>query len=87
MNNTGIDWKQKLTSRKMWAAIASFVTMVMVYCGAEQGSADQVAAIIIAGATMISYIIGEGMVDYGRSGYIDTSTDGNYEDVQEHEKQ
>ena len=58
-----IDWKRKLTSRKMWVAIAEFAAMLIVAFGYAQETATQVAAIIMAGATVIAYIIGEGLVD------------------------
>lgn len=58
-----IDWKRKLTSRKLWAAIASFVSMMIVACGGAEAQATQVAALIMAGATVIAYIVGEGLAD------------------------
>ena len=58
-----IDWKKKLTSRKLWAAIVSFVSLLMVGIGFTEADAAQVAAIIMAGASVIAYIIGEGLVD------------------------
>jgi hypothetical protein len=57
--------KRKLTSRKFWAAVCSFVTMLMIYRGAGESDAQQVAALIMAGATVVAYIIGEGMADAG----------------------
>ena len=36
----GIDWKRKLTSRKFWAAVCEFVTMLIIAFGgtmAEEG--------------------------------------------------
>lgn len=54
---------RKLTSRKFWAAVASFVTMIMIYRGRSEGDAQQVAALIMAGASVIAYIIGEGLAD------------------------
>lgn len=60
-----IDWKRKLTSRKFWAAVAGFVTMLLVYLGKDSGGAEQVAALIMAGASIIAYIIGEGLADSG----------------------
>ena len=59
----GIDWKRKLTSRKFWAAIAEFVTMLIVAFGGNQETAVQVTALIMAGAAVVAYIIGEGLVD------------------------
>ena len=58
-----IDWVRKLTSRKFWMAIANFVGMLIVALGGTDNQATQVTALIIAGATVIAYIIGEGLVD------------------------
>lgn len=63
-----IDWKRKLTSRKLWMAIAEFVTMLIVAFGGSESEATQVAALIMAGAGMIAYIIGEGLADAGNAG-------------------
>lgn len=60
-----IDWKRKLTSRKFWLAVASFVTMLMIYNGKDSNQAEQVASLIMAGATVIAYILGEGLADAG----------------------
>lgn len=56
-------WKAKLTSRKFWAAVASFVVLLVVAFGGTQVQAAQITAIIMAGATVIAYIVGEGLVD------------------------
>jgi hypothetical protein len=58
-----IDWKRKLTSRKFWASVASFVTMLLIYFGDSTSDAEQVAALIMGGASVIAYIIGEGLAD------------------------
>lgn len=65
-----IDWKHKLTSRKLWFSIASFVAMVMIFAGSPENSANQVAAIVMAGATVIGYVVGEGLADYGSNGEV-----------------
>lgn len=61
--NGKIDWLRKLTSRKFWMAIANFVGMLIVALGGTDNQATQVTALIIAGATVIAYIVGEGLVD------------------------
>lgn len=61
-----INWKQKLTSRKFWAAVIGFVTTILVAFGVPNLQVEQVVAIITAGSTLIAYIIGEGMVDAAR---------------------
>ena len=58
-----IDWKRKLTSRKFWAAVVGFVTPLIITLGGSESTATQVAGLIMAGATLIAYIIGEGLVD------------------------
>lgn len=57
--------KRKLTSRKFWAAVCTFVTMLMIYNGKAETDAQQVAALIMAGASVVAYIIGEGLADAG----------------------
>ena len=66
-----IDWISKLTSRKWWTSIASFVTLLIVAFGGTESTATQVASIIMAGAIVIGYTIGEGLIDsQGASGDI-----------------
>ena len=61
-----INWKQKLTSRKFWAAVVTFVSTVLVAFGVPDMTVEQVTAVITAGSAMIAYIIGEGLVDAAR---------------------
>ena len=63
---SNIDWKTKLTSRKFWAAVVGFVVPLLVAFGMTDNQAAEVASIIMAGANMIAYIIGEGLVDSSR---------------------
>lgn len=58
-----IDWKRKLTSRKFWAAVADFVGMLLVALHLSEDSATQITALIMAGAGVIAYIVGEGLAD------------------------
>lgn len=62
-----IDWKRKLTSRKLWMSIASFVSMLMIFFGYAESEASKVAALIMAGATVIGYAISEGLADAGNT--------------------
>lgn len=59
------NWKTKLTSRKMWLSIAEFVTMLYVALGGSESEATQIAALIMAGAGVIGYVIAEGLADAG----------------------
>lgn len=58
-----VDWKAKLTSRKLWVALSDFVGMLLIAFGVAQDTATQVTALIMAGAGALAYIIAEGMVD------------------------
>lgn len=71
-----INWKQKLTSRKFWAAVVGFVTPLLLAFGIGENVVTQVTSIIMSGGTLIAYIIGEGLIDAANtgSGGIDTET-------------
>lgn len=58
-----MDWKTKLVSRKFWAAIANFVTMLIIALGGAEQTATQITALIMAGAGVIAWIVAEGMAD------------------------
>ena len=58
-----IDWKRKLTSRKLWLAIAGFVTGLIVAFGGSENTANTVSGCIMSGAAVIAYTIGEGLAD------------------------
>lgn len=60
-----INWARKLTSRKFWIAIANFVAMMIVAFGGTDNQASQVTALIMAGASVVAYVIGEGLADAG----------------------
>ena len=66
-----IDWVRKLTSRKLWTAVASFVSMMIVATGGAENTATQVTALIMAGASVVAYIIGEGWTDSANTGAED----------------
>ena len=61
------NWKSKLTSRKFWAAVIAFITAVMPAFGVPDITVTQVTAVVMAAATMIGNIIGEGVVDAART--------------------
>ena len=64
---TNSDWKRKLTSRKLWMALAGFVSGLLIYRGHTEQEASQVAALIMAGASVIAYCVGEGLADGGKA--------------------
>ena len=58
-----MNWKYKLTSRKFWVAIADFVAMLLVFLNYPQDKTTQIVALIMAGAAVVAYIVGEGLAD------------------------
>lgn len=59
---------RKLTSRKFWVAVVGFITPLLLAFGVEETSVNQVAAIIMAGADVVAYLIAEGMADAAGKG-------------------
>ncbi len=58
-----IDWKRKLTSRKLWVAVAGFVAGIIVIFGGSQEESDKISGAILSGAAVVGYIFGEGLTD------------------------
>jgi len=58
-----MDLKRKLTSRKFWLALIGFITPILVMYKVPQETIAQVTSIIMAGATLIAYILAEGFTD------------------------
>lgn len=63
-----INWMKKLTSRKFWVSVASFTSMMILATGGTENTATQVTALIMAGASVVAYIIGEGLTDSANTG-------------------
>ncbi len=66
-----IDWKRKLTSRKLWVAVAGFVAGLIVIFGGSQDTADKVSGSIMSGAAVVGYIVAEGLTDDANVGKDD----------------
>lgn len=62
-----INWIQKLTSRKLWTALTGFVAGLLVYFGKSAEEIDSIVALIMAFASLLAYIIAEGLVDANRT--------------------
>ena len=54
---------RKLTSRKFWVAVCEFVTMLIIALNGTQDEATKITALIMAGAAVLAYILGEGLID------------------------
>lgn len=64
MNN--INWKQKLSSRKLWAALVGVVVGVAMAFGMDESEWTEVAGIITSLVSVVAYIFGEAKVDAAR---------------------
>jgi len=66
-----IDWVRKLTSRKFWLAVAGLVTGLILAFKGDAETAETVSGIIMAIASVVAYIVGEGLTD---SAYAESNT-------------
>lgn len=63
-----IEWKRKLSSRKFWLALAAFVAGLIVALGGTQEVAETVSGCIMAGASVLGYLLAEGLADSANAG-------------------
>ena len=57
-----IDWTRKLTSRKLWVALAGFITGVVVLFTAG-ATEETITGCVMALGSVVAYIVGEGLTD------------------------
>lgn len=65
-----MDWKRKLSSRKLWLAIVGLVSGILIFLGKSEQEAAQIGGIIMSAASVISYILAEGWIDASNAGFI-----------------
>ena len=58
-----INWKQKLTSRKLWTAVVGVVVGLAAAFGLDENEYAQIAGIVTSAVSVVGYIFGEAMVD------------------------
>ena len=58
-----IDWKRKLSSRKLWAAVAGIVTGLAMVFKLDEGTISTVAGAVVSAASVVAYVLAEGKVD------------------------
>ncbi len=58
-----IDWKRKLSSRKLWAAAAGIVAGLAMVFGLDENTISTVAGAVVSAASVVAYIMAEGKVD------------------------
>lgn len=58
-----INWKQKLTSRKLWMGIAGVISGLCLIITADENTSQMVSGVVLELGSVVAYIIGEGLVD------------------------
>lgn len=62
-----INWKQKLSSRKFWAAIIGLAVSIVAFTKATPETTERIVALIGAIGVLVMYMLAEGIVDSGRT--------------------
>lgn len=57
-----IDWKRKLTSRKLWIAVAGLITGVILLFNGDT-TEETVSGCVMSLGSVVAYIVGEGLSD------------------------
>ena len=66
-----IDIIRKLTSRKFWVAVVGVVSGLLLAFKVDAETIENIGGIIMAAASVVAYIIGEGLVDANNSTIIE----------------
>jgi hypothetical protein len=63
-----INWQQKLSSRKFWAAVLAWLTSILTAFNVTDSVIAQVAAIAAGIGSLCVYMLAEGMADKAGAG-------------------
>ena len=58
-----IDWKKKLTSRKLWVALAGLISGLVLAFNGSAETAETVSGCVLSAGSVIAYLIAEGLTD------------------------
>lgn len=62
-----MNWKKKLSSRKLWAAIVGVVVGLAAAFGLDKSEWVQIAGVVTSAASVVAYIFGESKIDAAAS--------------------
>ena len=62
-----MNWKKKLSSRKLWAAIVGVVVGLAAAFGLDESEWVQIAGVVTSAASVVAYIFGESKIDAAAS--------------------
>ena len=60
---SNVDIVAKLTSRKFWLAVCGLVSGLLLAFKVDENTVTEISGIIMAAASVVAYIIGEGLAD------------------------
>lgn len=81
-----INWKEKLSSRKLWVAIIGIATGVVMYFGGEAEEITKISGAVVSVISTVFYIIAEGKVDVERLRNSIKSLEDAEESLKKHEE-
>lgn len=81
-----MEWKKKLSSRKLWAAVAGIVTGLAMVFGLDENVITTVAGAVTALASVVTYIIAEGKIDAAAVAVAITAAQDAKEAIEESEE-
>ena len=61
-----INWAQKLSSRKFWAALMGLAVCIIAFTNCDQGTTEKIVALVGAIGSMVMYMLSETIVDAAR---------------------
>ena len=62
---------RKLTSRKLWVAVAGFVSGLIVAFDGDAETAETISGLILQAASVIGYLVAEGLADSAHTDSVD----------------
>lgn len=63
-----MNWKQKLSSRKLWAAVVGVIVGLAAAFGIEENEYAQIVGVVGSVVSVVGYIFGEAAVDAAHKG-------------------
>lgn len=63
-----VNWKQKLSSRKLWAAVVGVIVGLAAAFGISENEYAQIVGVVGSVVSVVSYIFGESAVDAAHTG-------------------
>lgn len=58
-----MDWKRKLSSRKLWIAAAGLISGLILAFGGSEETAATVSGVVMSTASVVGYLLAEGLAD------------------------